>query len=295
MQIMLTLPPQDPAYIEARGGMQLLSHLRGAPARVEYRRRAVQRAYDRFERGEDDGCPDAEIGGLGLIVLQRALLAAEDLGGLLHAFAGPEPWSRLRSATLPEITAAFDRVLADPDNALTETFRLATEGEIAAEGLAPAEVQLLGGIRRQIAARWLNMLRRSAELWTGSPVAKATMHGFPFVCGGELLGPPVAGVLGQNVPNVPAGRFAAALLSSSRDRKLVNTSIIPVLLDRVTVERLCTEGQSSAQLYGELCAIHAKTTEIGTRALLPYEVVEPLEPEAKEALERLVEKRQQLR
>jgi hypothetical protein len=273
MQIAWTLPPQDPAYIDARGGIQLISHLRAAPARVQYRRRAMQRAYNRFERGEDDGRPDAEVGGLGLIVLQRALLAAEDLGGLLHAFAGPEPWSRLRSATLRDITAAFDRVLADSDDALTETFRLATEEEIAAEGLAPAEFELLRSIRGQIVARWLHMLRRSAELWTGSPVAKATMHGFPFVCGGELLGPPVAGVLGQNVLNPPAGRFAAALVSSSPGRKLVNTSIIPVPLDRASVDRLRTEGQRSAQLYDELCAMHAKSTELGMRALVPWGVL----------------------
>jgi hypothetical protein len=36
-----------------------------------------------------------------LSVLQRSLLAVADLGGMLHAFAGPDPWIRLRSALPP--------------------------------------------------------------------------------------------------------------------------------------------------------------------------------------------------
>jgi hypothetical protein len=79
---------------------------------MEYRRLAIQRAYDRFAAAEDNGLDDSQLGGLGLIVLQRALLAVEDLGGVLHSFAGSDPWIRLRSAKISDITAAFDRVLA---------------------------------------------------------------------------------------------------------------------------------------------------------------------------------------
>jgi hypothetical protein len=100
VRIAITVPAHDPKYVEQRGGVELLSHVRAAPSRVEYRRLAIQRAYDRFAAAEDNGLDDSRLGGLGLIVLQRALLAVEDLGGMLHAFAGPDPWIRLRSAKI---------------------------------------------------------------------------------------------------------------------------------------------------------------------------------------------------
>lgn len=291
MQIGITLPPHDPTYVEARGGVELLSHLRGAAARVEYRRLAIQRAYDRFETAEDGGRSDSEVGGLGLIVLQRALLAVEDLGGVLYAFGGPDPWKRLRSATLPDITMTFDRVLAESEAALAETFRLATDDEIAAEGLAPEQVALLRNVRGQIARRWLDMVRGSAELWTGSPIAKATMHGFPIVSGDELIGPPPAGVLARSIPNRPQGRFAAALISNSPNQSHVNTAVIPVPLDRVSVDRFRHEGQSSVRLYGELCEMHATSTQLGFRALVPWGVLDQLSADLKAALEHLAAER----
>jgi hypothetical protein len=192
MQIAITVPPHDPKYVEQRGGVELLSHLRAAPSRVEYRRLAIQRAYDRFAAAEDNGLDDSRLGGLGLIVLQRALLAVEDLGGMLHAFAGPDPWIRLRSAKITDITTAFDRALATGSDASPEAFRLATEKQIADEGLTADEVRLLHNARASISRRWAVMLRRAADLWSGSPVAKATMHGFPIVSGEQLLGPPAA-------------------------------------------------------------------------------------------------------
>jgi hypothetical protein len=89
VKVGFTLTNIDASYVEKRGGVELFAHLGGAPARVEYRRRAIQRALGAIRgsrgRGETGSC---EVGGFGLIVLQRALLAAEDLGGLLYALWG---------------------------------------------------------------------------------------------------------------------------------------------------------------------------------------------------------------
>jgi len=271
MKAAITLPPHDPEYVERRGGVELLSHLRGAPSRVAYRQRAIQRAYDRFAAAEDNAHDDSEIGGLGLIVLQRALLAVEDLGGLLHAFGGSEPWIRLRSTTIPEIDAAFELCRADPAQTLEESCRLATEPEIEATDLG----------------RWLGMLHTAANLWTGSPIAKATMHGFPIVSGKELLGPPPAGAIARGVTVPHDRRFAVALISASANSTEVQTLQLPVPLDRDSVNRYRRDGSASGQLYGELCAVHATSTLNGFRALVPWDLLHDLSKDDREALQEI--------
>jgi hypothetical protein len=77
MQIFGTLRHHDHDYVERRGGFELLTHLRRAPARVKYRREAIERAYSRFQRAEAEQRPEPECCGPGLLVLQRAVLAAE--------------------------------------------------------------------------------------------------------------------------------------------------------------------------------------------------------------------------
>jgi hypothetical protein len=287
MQASLTLPPHDPTYVETRGGAELWSHLRGAPGRVQYRCRAMERAFERFATAEQGGSPEAEIGGLGLIVLQRALLAVEDLGGLLFALDGPEPWSRLRSYSLADITAVFERCLSDGDASLERIFRLATDEEIASQDLTSEQIELLQGVRAQVGRQWLSLVRRGAELWTGSPVAKATMHGFPIVAGDELFGPPPAGVLAQTLAERPPGRFAAALRSTSSSTSRVHTEVIPVPLDRTSVERFRHEGEASANLYGQVCAMYATSTELQMKALVPWGVLDELSDAQLAALEPL--------
>jgi hypothetical protein len=286
MKIGITLP-QDPSYLEARGGIELISHLRSASSRVEYRRAAIDRAFGRFIAADEGGQTDSEVGGLALIVIQRALLVVEDLGGLLHAFGGREPWRRLRSTTVPQITAAFERALSQTDTVLRETFRLATDEEIRSEGLASDEVAALQAARGQIHERWTAMLGRAAELWTASPVAKATLHGFPVVSGAEVLGPPAAGVIAAAIPHPPKGRFAAALISNSPNRHHVHTSVIPILLDRTTIDRVRRDGLTSADLYGELCDVQATSTFLGVRALVPWFLLEQLDESKTEILERV--------
>lgn len=56
-----------------------------------------------------------EVGGLGSLVLQRALLAAEDLGALVHDLLAPDPWHQLRATRIPDIDKAYrDALRARP-------------------------------------------------------------------------------------------------------------------------------------------------------------------------------------
>lgn len=117
-KLAVRLAHHDHEYVEDRGGWALLTHLRGAASRARYRTEAIDRAFDRFVEAEDGGRANPKIGGLALLVLQRALLAAEDLGGLLYAFRGSDPWARLVSARVPDLDAAFEAAFRDPELAL---------------------------------------------------------------------------------------------------------------------------------------------------------------------------------
>ncbi|CAN5460887.1 hypothetical protein BH20ACT18_BH20ACT18_06700 [soil metagenome] len=80
MRLVGKIEHKDHTYILEGGGHVLYSYMRQAASRTTYGRQAVQRAHDRYRRGLDDAHSDVSVGGLGLIVVQRAFLAAEDLG-----------------------------------------------------------------------------------------------------------------------------------------------------------------------------------------------------------------------
>jgi hypothetical protein len=287
MKVALTLPPHDPEFLDRRGGIELMSHLRAAPHRAEFRQTTIRSAHDRFAAAELDGHSDSEIGGLGLIVLQRALLAAEDLGGLLHALDGDDPWTRLRTTTIADVRRVFEAVAADTTRALTDLCRLATEQELRDTGLDATDVALLCAVRVRIARRWLKMLKSTAVLWSRAEVAKATMHGFPFVSGHELVGPPPAGVLARDIELPKHTRFALALISTSRQTNHVHTAQAPVLLGRQAVARYREDGQTAAQIYRELAEMRTTTTERGVRALIPWGVIHDLGDADRTQLERI--------
>ena len=87
-ELKLEIRDADPAYVDGKVGAELYVHLRAAPANVTLRRRALQRAHRLYisEASADD---EGRRGALGLLILQRAMLAVEDLGGLLHFIARP--------------------------------------------------------------------------------------------------------------------------------------------------------------------------------------------------------------
>lgn len=269
MRMFGTLKHHDHAYVDRRGGLELLTHLRGAPARVEYRRQAIERAHARFEGAGSSGRPEPECCGLGLLVLQRSVLAAEDLGGMLHAFAGPRPWERLRAAGIDEIDGALFRAAREPEAVLREAFRLASDEDMANEGLSAEQIAALSRLRGRVVIRWHRMLVAATELWINHRhAAKATLHGFPFVAGELLLGPPAAGRLAVGVQPPPSGRFAVAVTSRVRGREVVTERTI-VRLDRQAVDGYRRSGQRVARLYGELCDHQASSTMSGHAVGIP--------------------------
>lgn len=257
MKLAIDIEHADPGYVEERGGYALLSHLRGASDRVEHRRSAIDRAFQRFQEAEEEGKPDPKIGGLGLLVMQRALLAAEDLGGLMHAFAGPAPWERLRTAKVPELQAAYERAVAKPEELLTEVFHLATEAQIDAEVSAEEERRVLYELRGLAIRRWSGMLERSARLWLQLyNVAKATMHGYPLVAGIHIEGPPRAGEIADGIK--PQSQRYAVAVTSRVSGTHVTTDRQIIVLGHDAVAAYRRDGMGSARLALELCETQAQ-------------------------------------
>lgn len=278
MKVGFTLTNIDGAYVERRGGVELFVHMSGASARVECRRTAIQRAWVRFVAAEGEGRPDPEVGGFGLIVIQRALLASEDLGGLLHALSRPDPWRELRTAGIAEIDASFQRASRDPEGVMSDVFRLPTAAQITHEAVTSAEREALERLRQRTVIRWQQMLSTAAALWlTHRHVAKATLHAFPFVAGEHVSAPPGAGALSDGV-QLPKRRYALLLASTLKANK-VHTPVTTVALDHNSVDRCRREGRLAARLYGELC--EAQVASIAGRfgATLPTKLLRADDPD----------------
>ena len=290
MKLAIDIEHQNPGYIDQRGGVALLSHLRGASDRVEHRRGAIDRACGLFEAAIDEGKPDPEAGGLGLLVMQRALLAAEDLGGLLHAFDGTDPWERLRTTKIPDLKAAFERGLDKPEAVLAKVFRLASEEQINEELASQEERQVLYRLRQLALQRWSGMLRRSAGLWLRLyNVAKATMHGYPLVAGAHIEGPPRAGEIADDIES-PARRYAVAVTSRMVGREVITDRQI-IALDREAVASYRRGGMTAARLTLELCDTQEEGIMTGHAAGVPLRGARFLDSESQAIAERFGAKR----
>lgn len=217
------------------------------PAIVDFRRAALTRAAALHVVGADGADDECRQGALALLVLQRAMLAVEDLGGLLFALEEPASFQRLISYNLDDLSAVFARVFADP--ALTPAlFGLATADAIAAEpGLDDEQREAL----RQLSA--ITLTRVDAQLATVRPFwdslrdeAKKTMHGLAFVAGRYAVEPPGAGMISRALESTPARPFAVPLTTRvDHAIKHVNTEVGTVALTGDDVDRFVAAGEAA--------------------------------------------------
>lgn len=290
MQMALQLRHHDHDYIERLCGWPLYTHLRNASALAEFRAAAVERAWKGYRRAEADSRPDAERGGLGLIVIQRALLAAEDLGRLLHAFADESPWVAFRRAKIDDLDRIFAQAAKDPEEQLFKMGLLdssALLGTDLSKSVREAALKL-----REITARqWSVQLHDSAGLWlTHAPLARATTHGFPVIAGDLLTESPGAGELGEHAQIPDARPFAVVMISKVRDRE-VNTQLHTVHLDRRMVRMIRDLGRSAAGLYGQLAELKSNCLQVGQAGTVPLLFADRLGNDARLTLTREARRR----
>jgi len=261
----------DHDYVERRGGPLLYTHMRGAGGRGRYRRVALERADAMYATALAEESASMRVGGLGLLLLQRAMLAAEDLGGLLQALLGKPPsFERLASVSYGELDKVFLDVRDRPARIL-KPFILPTREVLEDEDMTAAEVEAALRLVALTRSRWLQMLQRVAELWLDQRVvAKATMHGMPLVAGELVLGPPPAGVLAETVRDPRTRPFAVAVLSRvQNERREVITDRHVVQLDHRSVARHLRAGKAAVRLAEELSQTQANSIELGYGYGLP--------------------------
>jgi hypothetical protein len=270
MKAAIAVKHHDHNYVEKRGGWELYTHLRAAPSRVKARREGIDRAARLYGALPGDDCASvSERNGRGLIVLQRTLLALEDLGGLFHAFGGPDPWDRLRSATYDELDEAFQAASADPEEAFVRLGLADEKMLVEEEGLTGEQIEAVWRMREITAERWCRGLQTAATRWLAQRVvAKATMHGFPIISGPHVLGPPAAGELVEDISLPNTKQFAMALVSQARPAEIETQRWI-VALDEKEVQAICRDGRAAARLYGELCEMQAQSIETGHAGSVP--------------------------
>jgi hypothetical protein len=275
LQIGISMLHHDHDYIERRGGHAFFSHLRGAPDRMRYREEALQRGERLYHDAVAAGGTPEEICGAGLIVLQRAALAVDDLAVLLHAVAeddpeaaadpasevGAEIWPRMVGMTIPDEIALFSAVGADLGQAL-RAFRLPPDEVLAREALSPAAEAAARRLRDRTALRWGVMLTRVAQFWLAYGIsAKATMHGFAAIAGRQITEPPGAGFLGQGV-RPPAHPFVL-MVNSQVEGTNVQTPQLVLAMSPDRVRDFRRQGSTAVKLAAELCASLAYGIEHG--------------------------------
>lgn len=254
MRLKLEINDADPGYVEEKIGAELYVHLRAAPAIIDYRRRAIDRALALHTDGDkEDECRQS---GLGLLVLQRAMLAVEDLGGLLFALEHPSSFERLVSYKLRDISGLFARLFAQ--HGLTpELFRFPTKESIAvepklSEPQQQALLELVGITLVQIDAR-LALVRKFWD--TFSDEAKKTMHGLPFAASRYVVDPPGAGMITRAVPMDQARPFAVPLTTRiDHGTRRVNTEVGTIDLRPANVTRFANAGRAACEASEVLVA-----------------------------------------
>jgi hypothetical protein len=269
----------DPAYVEEKVGAELYVHLRAVPRNVELRRRAIERAYGIYKAARADE-PEPRRGAFGLLVLQRAMLAVEDLGGLLYAYAEPPDFGRLVSYDLADISGLFDRLLNDR-TAVPGLYGFPTLEAIEAEpGLTDEQRRAMGRLRAATLAHVRQSLATVRHFWlTLHFEAKKTMHGVGFIAGHHALAPPGAGMVSALVDPRHVRPFAVTLDTHvDHATSHVNTKVGTVDLSAAAVGRMRDAGLAACTATEIFAAGRLHGLQTNHAYTLPRTYLDELEP-----------------
>jgi hypothetical protein len=285
MRLKVEIRGADPAYVEQKVGAELYVHLRAVPAIVDFRRAAIVRAYSLH--ANCDSSDENRRGALGLLVLQRAMLAVEDLGGLLHALDQPPSFERLVSYGLRDISTVFARLFADPE--LTpRLYGLASAAAIDDEpGLSDEQRQALKHLATITQIRVDGLLAKLRVLWDAShDDAKKTMHGLAFAAGRYAVEPPGAGMITRALSRDHTRPFAIPLTTRIVDRlaRHVNTEVGVLALTSTDVDRFRDAGLAACEATEVLVGGRLHALETNHALTVPKTYLDQLAPEHREAI-----------
>jgi hypothetical protein len=222
VRIRLHIQDADVDYVEERLGRELYSHFRGLARVAAFRIGAVGRAHNLYEEARQEDLPEPEVAGRGLLVLQRAMLCAEDLGSVLWALSGEiqDGWLRLTSYRPDELDGIY-RDLLEGNLDIVEVWSMLTDVAIdEQEGRTDSQRAAVRRFRGLATEEIREGLEPVAAFWLGLRVGvKATMHGFSVLAAEHLIAPPGAGVLGTQFDLNRPRPFAASLVSAIDEAK----------------------------------------------------------------------------
>lgn len=248
LQIKMETREANPAYVEEKLGREFYSHLRGGGRVAAFRRDAVARAHTLYEEAVEAGAPESEISGLGLLVVQRTLVAVEDLGALLWALAAEPRWRRFTSYKAEDLDSLYEELV---HRALDVRMLWAMPTDEAIDEEADhtdAQRDAVKTLRELTAGGLEAKVDFVASFWLSHRVgAKNLMHGFSVVSAPSLIDPPGAGALSKQFTLDRPRPFAASLVSKvNNERREVETTpylveLTPeaVALVRDTAETAC--------------------------------------------------------
>jgi hypothetical protein len=284
LQLKVEIRDGDPGYVTDKVGAELYVHLRAVPAIVDFRRAALERA-EALHAGcdADDEC---RRGALALLVLQRAMLAVEDLAGLLYALDEPPAFERLISYALGDISAMFARLFANPE--LTPSlYRLPTSHVLADEpGLSGDQRQALEHLASITLMRVDAQLATVRRFWDSlHGEAKKTMHGLAFVAGRYGVEAPGAGMITRALPRNHVRPFAVPLTTRvDRLARHVNTEVGTIALTERDVERFAAAGLAALDATEVLVGGRLHGLETNHAYTVPGTYLDQLAPAHRAAL-----------
>lgn len=283
-QIRLTTRDANPAYVEEKLGQELYSHLRGANKIADFRRHAATEAHRLFEETKKSGASESELGGLGLLVLQRALLATEDLGAVLWALADEPRWPRFTSYRPIDIDCIY-RDLARGRLSVDELWLLPSERALRDELTSDAAEAALR-LRHLTTSQTNEQLELVASYWLGHRAGvKAVMHGFGLISSDALDNPLGAGVLEEIIPKPADKPFAASLVSRvDRMRKTVETAHYALDLSPPTVAHARATAEAACDLLESLASARVFAVQTQHAYVLGDGLAGRLTPEERRAL-----------
>lgn len=281
----------DSSYIEEKLGLELYSQMRGMPSVAGFRRQAIARAYRLYEQAVAAGVPEPEVTGLGLLTLQRALLACEDLGALLYALGEKPHWLRFTSYTAADLDETFASLHAR-DLDVRAFWSMPSDEAIATEpGITNEQRKAMRKLRELTASEIEERLDAISSFWAQQRVSiKNISHGFSVVPAEFLVEHPGAGVLSDQVDLHHKRLFAASLVSNlDDDTRTVETTTYTVDLSTEAIGLVRDIAEAACDLLERLAEAWRVAVESHHLFVLRKDLIERLGDDERAAIAQLLE------
>lgn len=286
----LQIAGADASYVEDKLGREFYSQLGAMPRVAKFRDAAVERAAKLYADVVAGSAEEPEITALGLLVLQRALLACEDFGALVYALADKPHWLRFTSYGPGDLDEMF-AMLQDGRLDIRDLWAMPTDGAIVDEpGWTDVERRALQRLREVTATALKQEVDVVAHFWIGHRRSiKNVMHGFSLVPACFLVEPPGAGVLSKQVDLDQERPFAASLVSTLNDReRIVETTTYTVDLTGLGVATVREIASTACGLLARLADARRFAVQTNHGYVLGDEFADRLSAIDQEALARRI-------